>query len=367
MKTKYENFLEHLIHGLDEPKRTFNTHHRIGFNKDPFSLKGKLMSATKIFLSDDFVHKDLAKWNYEDRKTLDKENPKITNFEQVLDMHRKIFSESLPVYDNLLLIYPHRWTTMGDTLECMAGAWIRKMDEGNFYRVSTFDDACKIIGYHQRLNLSLCDVIINYDDNYLYSDESRSEKQIFNSYDDISNMKKFPNCKKIPQWLNMETKQFNEVVQSSYLNFILTVGSEFCDVKKFPKERPSHSAFQDWVRNYLPEVDTIGSMVSIFQNLAILKFINAKGSETIAFKSHLPIKKRSNVIKGFEYKMLEVKKANRITTRYGDSINKNRLHEVRGHMRHYQSGKRTWIKSHQRGDEKMGIIIKDYKFQGRDK
>ena len=174
MKTKYENFLEHLIHGLDEPKRTFNTHHRIGFNKDPFSLKGKLMSATKIFLSDDFVHKDLAKWNYEDRKTLDKENPKITNFEQVLDMHRKIFSESLPVYDNLLLIYPHRWTTMGDTLECMAGAWIRKMDEGNFYRVSTFDDACKIIGYHQRLNLSLCDFIINYDDNYLYSDESRS-------------------------------------------------------------------------------------------------------------------------------------------------------------------------------------------------
>ena len=61
--------------------------------------------------------------------------------------------------------------------------------------------------------------------------------------------------------------------------------------------------------------------------------------------------------------MLEVKKANTVTTRYGDSINKNRLHDVRGHMRHYQSGKRTWIKAHQRGDEKMGVIIKDYNFK----
>ena len=59
MKTKYEKFLQHLIYGLDEPKKTFMTHHRIGFHKDPFSLKGKLLSATKIFLSDDFMNKDL--------------------------------------------------------------------------------------------------------------------------------------------------------------------------------------------------------------------------------------------------------------------------------------------------------------------
>ena len=65
--------------------------------------------------------------------------------------------------------------------------------------------------------------------------------------------------------------------------------------------------------------------------------------------------------------MLEVKKANRITTRYGDSINKNRLHWVRRHTREYKNGKTITIHPHQRGDEKMGIIIKDYKFQGKDK
>ena len=61
--------------------------------------------------------------------------------------------------------------------------------------------------------------------------------------------------------------------------------------------------------------------------------------------------------------MLEVKKAHRITTRYGDSINKNRLHWVRRHTRQYKNGKTITIHPHQRGDEKMGIIIKDYNFK----
>ena len=61
--------------------------------------------------------------------------------------------------------------------------------------------------------------------------------------------------------------------------------------------------------------------------------------------------------------MLEVHKKNRITTRFGDSINKNRLHSVRGHLREYQSGKKIWIKPYKRGDEKLGIIIKDYDFK----
>ena len=56
MKTKYENFLEHFIHGIDEPKKTFGKfHNMLGFESDKFSLKGKVLSATKIFLSDDFV------------------------------------------------------------------------------------------------------------------------------------------------------------------------------------------------------------------------------------------------------------------------------------------------------------------------
>ena len=253
---------------------------------------------------------------------------------------------------------------MGETLECMAGAWIRKMDEGNFYRVSTFDDLPKILGYHQRLSLSLADFIINYDDDYLFKDETDSEDDsVLNAFNKIASMKKFPNCKKIPEWLAVETKQFKPEVISSYQNFILTVGSEFCDVTKFPKAVPSHPHFQSWVMEYIPKIDTVGSTVSIFSNLALLKFINVKGSETISFKSHLPVKKRSNVIKGFEYKMLEVKKSNRITTRYGDSINKNRLHWVRRHTREYKNGKTITIQPHQRGDEKMGIIIKDYKFK----
>lgn len=38
-----------------------------------------------------------------------------------------------------------------------------------------------------------------------------------------------------------------------------------------------------------------------------------------------------------------------------------RLHEVRGHWRRYRkTGKRVWVKSHRRGDAKLGIITKDY-------
>ena len=97
--------------------------------------------------------------------------------------------------------------------------------------------------------------------------------------------------------------------------------------------------------------------------IALLAFINEKGQETQKFVSSIPVKKRSNVQKQFEYKMLEVHRKNRITTRFGESINKNRLHSVRGHLREYQSGKKIWIKPYKRGDEKLGIIIKDYDFK----
>lgn len=37
-----------------------------------------------------------------------------------------------------------------------------------------------------------------------------------------------------------------------------------------------------------------------------------------------------------------------------------RNHQVRGHWRTYANGNRTWVRSHKRGDEGLGIITKDY-------
>ena len=39
---------------------------------------------------------------------------------------------------------------------------------------------------------------------------------------------------------------------------------------------------------------------------------------------------------------------------------RKRLHQVRGFFRHYQSGKVSWVKSHWRGDETIGVVKKDY-------
>tara|TARA_R100000544_G_scaffold25498_1_gene12982 strand:+ start:179 stop:1444 length:1266 start_codon:yes stop_codon:yes gene_type:complete len=38
----------------------------------------------------------------------------------------------------------------------------------------------------------------------------------------------------------------------------------------------------------------------------------------------------------------------------------NALHEVKGHKREYKDGRTVWIKAHQRGDKKFGIVTKDY-------
>lgn len=39
---------------------------------------------------------------------------------------------------------------------------------------------------------------------------------------------------------------------------------------------------------------------------------------------------------------------------------KHRLHPVRGHWRHYKSGKRSWIIPHWRGDKELGVVTHDY-------
>ena len=91
---------------------------------------------------------------------------------------------------------------------------------------------------------------------------------------------------------------FTKPVRESYKRFVDFLPSTMHG-KKFDTYKFSET---------LTQVDTISSSIGILTFLNLLQFINAKGSETIAFKSHIPIKKRSNVIKGFEYKMLEVKK-----------------------------------------------------------
>lgn len=42
------------------------------------------------------------------------------------------------------------------------------------------------------------------------------------------------------------------------------------------------------------------------------------------------------------------------------SHSKHRLHPVRGHWRHYKSGKRSWIIPHWRGDKELGVVTHDY-------
>ena len=345
MKTKYENFLQHLIYGIDEPKKTFVTHNKIGFAKDKFALKGKLLSATKIFLSDDFVNKQFVKYSAECAKKLSHHNTNINSVSDIEQLHNELFSNSLPIYDNMLILFPYSMKRNG-AKEFMAGCWIQRCkpskefkgvrlhmpNETSTYTFTTFDNACKYHGYDERLNLSLVDYFIDFNGGLTPEMDTKAKDEFFM-------MAMFGN--------------FTKQVRESYKRFVDFLPSTMHG-KKFDTYKFSET---------LQQVDTITSSIGILTFLNLLQFINAKGSETIAFKSQLQINKRSNVIKGFEYKMLEVKKANRITTRYGDSINKNRLHQVRGHMRHYQSGKRTWIKSHQRGDEKMGVIIKDYNFK----
>lgn len=45
---------------------------------------------------------------------------------------------------------------------------------------------------------------------------------------------------------------------------------------------------------------------------------------------------------------------------------KKRLHQVRGFFRHYKSGKTSWVKPHWRGDEKLGVVQRDFELTMHD-
>lgn len=52
--------------------------------------------------------------------------------------------------------------------------------------------------------------------------------------------------------------------------------------------------------------------------------------------------------------------SDRVETGMTRDYQPRRDHEVRGHWRTYKSGKRTWVRSHRRGDETLGTIAKTY-------
>lgn len=45
---------------------------------------------------------------------------------------------------------------------------------------------------------------------------------------------------------------------------------------------------------------------------------------------------------------------------------RKRLHQVRGFFRHYKSGKVSWVNSHWRGEERLGVVRKDYEMKLHD-
>jgi len=68
----------------------------------------------------------------------------------------------------------------------------------------------------------------------------------------------------------------------------------------------------------------------------------------------------------WEHKVITIK-PNFLRDMGYDTKDKNgkRLHDVRGHFRHYCNGKVSWISPHKRGNASLGVITKDYKLDLR--
>lgn len=72
------------------------------------------------------------------------------------------------------------------------------------------------------------------------------------------------------------------------------------------------------------------------------------------------IQREHNTDKQDKYLVLSL---NQKTYASGESLpsgHKKRYHFVRGHTRTYQNGHIVWIKPHWRGDDELGVIMKDY-------
>ena len=409
MKTKYEQFFEQVLHSFDEPKKYYPLHKKIGFRKPQKlrQLKFKMMSATKIFLSNDFIYKDYFTWkekknkktlgkyydHKKDEEIINKERYKKTQEEMIknLNQRKKMggelhFLDALPIYDDCVIIFPRKdsWRVGSDLstkrFEFMNLIWIQKLnrqDRLHMYNTDYDQPNEKIVDTNDVYYISAFDnreFAGRESVENLINENKMHDQDVFKDYRRRTTDYPTP-------WLNLDI--FPYVINFSGGNLFPPWKID-CFKNIFPhhpkevrKELEKFVKFSfsplcehnnlsdDFMIDYLEtqKYNTYTPFMRLGNIVTILSFINLKGQETPTFSASMPIKKRSKIQKQFEYKMLEVKKENRITTRYGDSINKNRLHQVRGHIRHYQSGKRTWIKSHQRGDERLGVIIKDYNFK----
>jgi hypothetical protein len=66
----------------------------------------------------------------------------------------------------------------------------------------------------------------------------------------------------------------------------------------------------------------------------------------------------------YEHHVLEIPVGDEEPLQIGEGTphSRHRLHAVRGHMRHYKSGRISWIPAHWRGDKELGVVTKDYDF-----
>jgi len=80
-------------------------------------------------------------------------------------------------------------------------------------------------------------------------------------------------------------------------------------------------------------------------------------------KAFIPKKRRKKrTMPQFEHIIVELPINNPESSQTGRSVfqPKKRLHQVRGFMRHYRTGKTVWVKPHWRGDEHLGVIKHDF-------
>ncbi|MBZ0291406.1 MAG: hypothetical protein K8L99_02455 [Anaerolineae bacterium] len=115
------------------------------------------------------------------------------------------------------------------------------------------------------------------------------------------------------------------------------------------------------------------SLNILYPALLTLQFLNCKNVELVDYEPSLRIKQLSEKhhVPLDTYKVLKVNTTRKVyPDREGDDSpsDPKRLHIVRGHFAHYTDdaplfGKYTgtfWIPAHVRGDESLGVVVKDY-------
>ena len=85
--------------------------------------------------------------------------------------------------------------------------------------------------------------------------------------------------------------------------------------------------------------------------------------------SFMPKKRRKkNEFPRFEHIVMELEVDQPDPSQSGRKVfqPKKRMHQVRGFWRHYKTGKEVWVKPHWRGDEKLGVVKRDFELTMHD-